>query len=109
VELGVGWDGKFLGGCGVAAPPVPVEWILFEEGIRVERVVYPDETAGESWWEAGVGTIAVARSLAPGRLRFTLAHEFGHLALRHHERQFGDLSDPRPRLRDGPELAWEPP
>ena len=37
----------------VTAPPVEVELILFEEEVRVETIAYPDETAGESWWEEG--------------------------------------------------------
>ena len=69
----------------VTRPPVEVEVILFEEDVRVETVVYPDETAGESWWEEGVAHIAVNRHHPRARQRFTLAHEFGHLAMRHHE------------------------
>jgi Zn-dependent peptidase ImmA (M78 family) len=74
--------------------------MLVAEGMVVELVEYADETAGECWWEGEVGHIAAARGLAAPRLRFTLAHEFGHLALRHHQRRFGDLSDINATLRD---------
>jgi Zn-dependent peptidase ImmA (M78 family) len=99
---------KYLRKHQVAAPPVPVEYLLVQEGILVEVLTYPDDTAGESWWEDGIGHIAVNRALQPGRLRFTLAHEFGHLVLRHHERRFTDLSAVRQSLRDPEEMAWEP-
>jgi Zn-dependent peptidase ImmA (M78 family) len=99
---------KYLKKHGVLQPPVPVEFMLFTEEIRVEKVLYPDATAGEAWWEEGTGHIAVSRDLPPGRLRFTLAHEFAHLALRHHDRRFGDLSDIERRLRDPDELEWDP-
>jgi len=99
---------KHLRKHGVIAPPVPVEYMLFTEGFRVEKVPYPDGIAGESWWEGEVGHIAVHQGLAPGRLRFTLAHEFAHLALRHHQRQWGDLLAPQRRFRDVEEIVWEP-
>ena len=79
---------KYLRAHQVDAPPVPVEYILVAEGFHVEAVVYPDDTAGESWWEGETGHLCVNRTLPPGRLRFTLAHEFGHLALRHHQLRF---------------------
>lgn len=98
---------KYLKKHRVVAPPVPVEYLLFLEEIRVEKLAYPDATAGESWWEDGIGHIAVNPSLPPGRLRFTLAHEWGHLALRHHERRYGDLSPSPAALRNAEEAAWD--
>jgi len=100
---------KYLRQHRVMSPPVPVEYMLVAEGFAVELADYEDATAGEAWWEEGVGHVAVNRQLRPGRLRFTLAHEFGHLALRHHERRFGDLARNLPRFRDPDDLAWEPP
>jgi len=92
----------------VSAPPVAVELILFDEGVWVEKVGYPDETAGESWWEEGVAHIAVNRTHPRARQRFTLAHEFGHVALRHHEHPQQDLSFLSRRLREPEGIAWEP-
>lgn len=89
---------KYLRKHRVVEPPVPVEFILVAEEVRVEALVYPDATAGESWWEAGVGHVAANRTMPRGRLRFTLAHEFGHLVLLHHPMRFetADLG----RMRD---------
>lgn len=98
---------KYLRKHRVAAPPVPVELILFVEGFQVEVLDYPDETVGESWWEDAVPHIAVSRSLADGRRRFTLAHEFGHLALGHHRHPLRDLSFLNARFRDLQALALE--
>jgi Zn-dependent peptidase ImmA (M78 family) len=92
----------------VIRPPVEVEVILFEEDVRVETVAYPNETAGESWWEEGVAHIAVNRHHPRARQRFTLAHEFGHLAMRHHEHPARDLSFLNQRHRDPEVIAWEP-
>jgi Zn-dependent peptidase ImmA (M78 family) len=92
----------------VTAPPVEVELILFEEGVRVETIAYPDETAGESWWETGEAHIAVNRQHPRARQRFTLAHEFGHLAMRHHQHPTRDLSFLNQRLRDPEAIAWDP-
>src|SRR5262245_5154712 len=99
---------KYLRQHHVTVPPVPVEYMLVVEEVAVELADYEDETAGEAWWEDGVGHVAVNRLLRPGRLRFTLAHEFGHLALRHHNRRFGDLSRDLTRFRDPEGLAWDP-
>src|SRR5687768_15146728 len=92
----------------VTAPPVPLELILFEEGIQVEKLDYPDATAGESWWEGDVAHIAVSRALNPGRLRFTLAHEYGHLVLRHHDYRLAHLSHLDGRLRDAADPVAQP-
>jgi len=90
----------------VVDAPTPVEYLLVAEGVVVELVEYADETAGECWWEGATAHIAAARGLARPRLRFTLAHEFGHLALRHHQRRFGDLSDTQSVLRDSEPGYW---
>lgn len=90
----------------VTEPPTPVEYMLVAEGVLVELVEYADETAGECWWEGDIGHVAAARGLSAPRLRFTLAHELGHLALRHHQRRFGDLSDIRDVLRDAEPGFW---
>lgn len=85
----------------VQQPPVPVEHMLFLEGVRVEVLDYPDGTAGESWWEGETPCLAVARALLPGRLRFTLAHEWGHLALFHHRHPEPGIEAVARRLREG--------
>jgi Zn-dependent peptidase ImmA (M78 family) len=97
---------RFLKRHRVLAPPVPVEFILFSEGVQVAVLTYPDETAGESWWEGEVAHLAVNRALPDGRRRFTLAHEWGHLVLRHHQRRFEDLAAPLPRFRHAAEANW---
>jgi Zn-dependent peptidase ImmA (M78 family) len=97
---------KYLRQHRVTAPPVPVEYLLVVEGVEVHLVEYEDDTAGEAWWEGETGHVAVARKLALPRLRFTLAHEWGHLVLRHHQRRFEghvDLSRPL-RDQDTPDL-----
>lgn len=99
---------KVLRTHGVTTPPVPLELILFEEGLKVEKLDYPDATAGESWWEDGVGHIAVSPALNPGRLRFTLAHEYGHLLLRHHDYRLAQLAHLDGRLRDGEDTFQQP-
>ena len=79
----------------VRKPPVPVELMLFEAGVQVTRLDYPDETPGESWWEESRPCLAVNSRHSGGRLRFTLAHEWGHLLLRHHQRRWEDpAADP---------------
>lgn len=91
---------KYLRQHRVTAPPVPVEYLLVAEGVEVHLVEYEDDTAGEAWWEGEVGHVAVARKLALPRLRFTLAHEWGHLVLRHHQRRFEGRVDLSRPLRD---------
>ena len=98
---------KYLRQHRITEAPVPVEYLLVAEGVSVHLVEYEGDTSGEAWWEGEVGHVAVAKSLARPRLRFTLAHEFGHLALRHHQRRFGDLSSIDQVLRDPKSLAWE--
>lgn len=90
----------------VVEPPTPVEYMLVAEGVVVELVEYADETAGECWWDGDTGHVAAARGLSAPRMRFTLAHELGHLALRHHQRRFGDLSDVHIVLRDSEPGFW---
>jgi Zn-dependent peptidase ImmA (M78 family) len=91
----------------IAAPPVPVEEIITGEGILLQTLRYPDDTAGESWWEGSVGYIGVARHLRANRRRFTLAHELGHLVMRHHQYRLQNAPEVDGRLRDGDEV-WEP-
>jgi Zn-dependent peptidase ImmA (M78 family) len=98
---------KYLRQHRIVEAPVPVEYLLVAERVSVHLVEYEGDTSGEAWWEGEVGHVAVAKSLARPRLRFTLAHEFGHLALRHHQRRFGDLSSIDQVLRDPGSLAWE--
>lgn len=100
---------KYLRRHRVNAPPVPVEYILVAEGFQVRLVDYPDDTLGESWWEEDIGHVAVSRKLAPGRLRFTLGHELGHLVLGHHERRFSDGPLTAPAIRELDGTVWEPP
>lgn len=68
---------------GISTPPVPVEKIIRAESFQLELIDYPDDTCGESWWEDSVGHIAVNRRHPMTRKRFTMAHELGHLILRH--------------------------
>lgn len=96
---------KYLRKHRVLEPPVPVEYILVAEGFQVELLPYPDDTAGESWWDEGVGHVAVNPVLPAGRLRFTLAHELGHLSLRHHQQRLESFA----RLRESYDVAAEPP
>jgi Zn-dependent peptidase ImmA (M78 family) len=100
---------KYLRKHRVDAPPVPVEYLLFLENVRVEVLDYPDATAGESWWDAETPCIAVSRSLARTRLRFTLAHEWGHLALGHHRHAELARSAVGRRLHDVSTDLWEAP
>jgi len=99
---------KYLKKYRVTEPPVAVEAIIRAEAIVLEAVSYPDGTAGESWWEHGAGFIAVSRLLRPNRRRFTLAHEFGHLAMRHHDARLRDLSFLEKRLVEPEDEIWEP-
>jgi Zn-dependent peptidase ImmA (M78 family) len=99
---------KYLKKHRITAPPVPVEAIIAAEGIHLQTMAYPDGTAGESWREHGVGFIAVSTYLRANRRRFTLAHEFGHLVLRHHENRFRDISYVDQPMRDPEEDVWEP-
>src|SRR5206468_12398306 len=56
----------------------------------------------------GIAHIAVSRHHPRVRQRFTLAHEFGHLVMRHHEHPVRDLSFLNQRHRDPEVIAWEP-
>lgn len=88
----------------VIAPPVPVEAIIKAEGFTLAFVDYPDNTSGESWWEGGIGHIEVNRRHHPNRQRFTLAHELGHLLMRHTRSQVRDPAIlQRPQQRTGDE------
>ncbi|MFN3650613.1 MAG: ImmA/IrrE family metallo-endopeptidase [Armatimonadota bacterium] len=102
--------GKYLRRHRVTAAPVEVEYLLVLEGVQVELLDFPPEVEGESWWEGEVPHLAVNRSLPRERLRFTLAHELGHLALRHHQHPVRDLSFLRgaaDRLPEPPGDPWE--
>jgi Zn-dependent peptidase ImmA (M78 family) len=105
---------KYLKKHRIRCPPVPVEYILVAEAISVSLVDYEDDTSGESWWEGELACIAVNGAQPRARLRFTLAHEFGHLALRHHEHRvrgllletmrLSDVGDPSSEVDDAIEL-----
>lgn len=99
---------KLLKKHGIAAPPVAVEAVIAAEGFLLEEVGYPDGTAGESWWDGTTGCVAISRILRRNRRRFTLAHELGHLVLRHHQLRLQDTSFLDPPLREPEEIIWEP-
>jgi Zn-dependent peptidase ImmA (M78 family) len=99
---------KYLKKHKVTEPPVPVEAIVKAEGFQLHWVDYPDDTSGESWWEGAVGHIAVNRRHHPNRKRFTMAHELGHLVMRHTKYRLEDHSIlDGPRARPGTDEASE--
>jgi hypothetical protein len=83
----------------VTAPPVPVEAIVRAEEVSVR---YSDlrEISGLAVRKERTALIGVNRNHSPGRRRFTLAHEFGHIML-HRGKELRFDKDFRVNLRSG--------
>jgi len=81
----------------VKEPPIPVEAIVRAEGVSVR---YSDlgEISGLVVRKGGTSLIGVNRTHSPGRRRFTLAHEFGHVLL-HEGKELRFDTDFRVNLR----------
>ena len=76
---------KLLEQCNVDRHPVPVEKIAENLGAQITYQPFDrkDNLSGVLFKEEGKVTIAVNSKDSPQRQRFTIAHECGHLALKH--------------------------
>lgn len=68
---------------GVESPPVPVQRIAEQEGAQVRPSKFGKEVSGLLTLEGKTPTIGYNRLHPAVRQRFTIAHELGHLVLRH--------------------------
>jgi Zn-dependent peptidase ImmA (M78 family)/DNA-binding XRE family transcriptional regulator len=83
---------ELLTAASVEGPPVKVARIAHLCGVRVVASPLADALSGAILGLEDGPVIAVNESQAPGRQRFTIAHELGHHLLRHHDRFHVDLS-----------------
>lgn len=65
----------------VASPPVPVERIARQMGIRIQYGPLDNDLSGMAHIREGVTIIGVNSLHAPNRQRFTIAHEIAHIRL----------------------------
>lgn len=65
----------------VRVPPVPVEKMARQLGVRIQFAPLDDELSGMAFVKDGVPIIGVNALHHPNRQRFTLAHELGHIRL----------------------------
>ncbi len=96
------WDGKL---------PIDVDTIARRIGVKVEYVTdYPD-VSGIFSIVNGVPTCAINAFEPLLRQRFTLAHELGHFALKHHGESFRDplniFNSVMPKEREANRFAAE--
>lgn len=70
---------------GVKEAPVPVERIARLCGAQVRYAPFEGDISGLLYRESNVTIIGVNSLHAPSRRRFTIAHEIGHLVLKHAE------------------------
>ena len=71
---------KILSSHRISTPPIPIESILENEGIRVVPKNL-DRITGAAVFKDGRMKIVYDKNQHEQRLRFTLAHEYGHLKL----------------------------
>lgn len=90
---------KVLVECGIKSAPVPVETVASHLGARIKYSPFEGELAGILARDDERIVIGVNSSHHPNRQRFTIAHECGHLVLRHEGESFVDKSF-RVNLRD---------
>ena len=83
---------ELLAAADVKEPAVNVAHIARSCGIRIVAQPLDDSLSGAILELEDGPVIAVNEDQAPGRQRFTIAHELGHYLLRHHDRFHVDLS-----------------
>lgn len=66
---------------GIKSPPVNVERIARQLGVKVEFAPFDDELSGMAFIKDGVPAIGINSLHHPNRQRFTLAHELAHIVL----------------------------
>lgn len=66
---------------GIKSPPVNVERIARQLGVKVEFAPFDDELSGMAFIKDGVPAIGINSLHHPNRQRFTLAHELAHVLL----------------------------
>jgi len=66
---------------GISQPPVPVDRIAKERGLKVKYLPLDDELSGMIFLGDDGPTVVVNSVHHPNRQRFTLAHECGHYEL----------------------------
>src|SRR5579884_4211489 len=75
---------KLIDRLGVSTAPVDVEQIAEALGLRVVAAQLGSDISGLLISKDGTASIAVERREPLVRRRFTIAHEIGHILLRHH-------------------------
>lgn len=93
----------------VSGPPVPVELLVKNMGVRLHRVIRPGWD-GALKIENGEAHIWVDGGVAATRQRFTIAHELGHLVLHDGDTMFREritLVGVSPQEREANQFAAE--
>jgi Zn-dependent peptidase ImmA (M78 family)/DNA-binding XRE family transcriptional regulator len=90
---------------GVTRPPIEVAQLAEKCGVRVIPHELPEALSGALLQLEDGAVITVNEGQFPGRQRFTIAHELGHLLLRHHDRFHIDLSEPT-AIGEPPGYNW---
>jgi len=90
---------KLIDRLGIRTAPIPVERIAEQLDLRIVFDDLGEDISGLLVARDGSASIAVRRSDAPTRKRFTIAHEIGHFVMRHH-RQRNELvhADPHEQV-----------
>ena len=77
----------------VIEPPVPIDRLARDCGVHVVSAALPEEVSGVLLFVDSNVVIGFNEDHAPTRQRFTIAHEFGHYLLSHHDHFHIDLAD----------------
>src|SRR5947207_958730 len=99
---------KLLAEHRVSAPPVPVEEIARELGVRVSFEHFDPEISGILYRDGSNAVIAVQATHPKTRQRFTIAHEIGHLRLHKGRPMFVDRSVRVDRRDENASLGIDP-
>lgn len=72
---------KIIADAGIHSPPVPIESILSENGINIIEYNLGNDISGVLFVREGKGVIGYNPKDSLARIRFTIAHEYGHFLL----------------------------
>jgi Zn-dependent peptidase ImmA (M78 family) len=78
---------RLLKAHGHTSPPVDVELLADQLGIRIQREDLDDEISGVLVCKSGASVIAINKKHSAVRQRFTIAHEIAHFHLHHSGRK----------------------
>ena len=98
---------EVLGRCGIAQPPIKMGAVTKACGVRVLGWDFDEAVSGLLVDLDSGPAIGFNRNHARNRRRFSVAHELGHLLLRHHEHFHVDLTDAPSQIGEPPGYDWK--